>query len=164
MARKRNISAGDRVRVVRPQRPFDATVVRVNAKSVTVKDGRGKTWRVPRDYPIRVIGKQRSTAPKAPKKSTKQTAAKAGGRKRRWSEREAEPILAALRKKVPRSRKHFMEGGDGVTGMVMTKIPGIRRYAVGLSSNGEYSNKALWKYAALVDAAIPGAYSNVVLD
>lgn len=53
--RGRVVSVGGRVRVLRPRAPFEATVIRVNQTSITMRQDNGKRWRVKLTYPMTVL-------------------------------------------------------------------------------------------------------------
>ncbi len=169
---------GGRVRVLRPRAPFDATVIRVNQTSITVRQDSGKRWRVKLTYPMAVLkvgdGGTRvtlgalhpSATPRGGRRGSSSRAssgAPTGGSVPQRG-KAAFAWMKARAAALPRDGKHFMDkgGGSGFSGWIWASVG--RQKNIILSTNGEHSMASIAKLEAEIRKAIPGASTWISYD
>lgn len=165
------LKPGARVRVLRPRKPFAAVVIRVNSRTVTVRDERGKVWRVSLSYPMSVGGRRVAAAPPAPKRAarTRRRTYRAEddpppNPPRRLTKRDVMLGAAEMARRAPRAKGHMFSGkGDGISGWLWAQKKGLGKFIV-VSSNGEYSYKSLEWIGNQLQTIFPGLYTWVTLD
>lgn len=171
-ARATGVRPGDRIVVLRPQRPFRAVVDRVNARSLGVTDERGRRWRIGHRMPIRIEGHSRATAappqPPRPRRprlpDIRLPAGRAPATRGRGLAATVAARAAAIAASLPRERAHFMEGGHGITGTALVKVPGVRQELTVLSSNGDYSEGTMWSLIERLRSEFQGLRGRVWID
>jgi len=146
---KSKVKVGDTVRVDRPRKPFLIKVARVNLKTISGRDERGKNWRVPYSYPFTVVkgGKFKPAA------ATTRTATSKAAPKTRIDRGQITDFARRINEiaaGIPDSfkpKQHFMEGAQ-VTSKngVISAAAGPRQQAAFDSGNAGYNG---WAYASL---------------
>jgi len=144
------VRVGDTVRVNRPRKPFLIKVARVNVKTFSGRDERGRNWRISYGYSFTVVkGKAAATTRTTKTRASKaapRSAPKTGKNQRIEFARRVNEIAAGIPDSF-KPKRHFMEGAK-VTSKngVISAAAGPRQQAAFDSGNAGYNG---WAYAAL---------------
>ena len=127
---------------------------------MTVRDDRGKIWRVPIGYPMKPAGWK--PARQSPSTSAARWPRVPPPRGRGGLKQAVVDRARSLLKSSPRT-KHFMEGGSGVSGWLWVQKKGMGNDIVA-NVNGEYSDATLRKVGAQLAREFPGLIYWIALD